>query len=100
MTEFYAKLLAAIVSNFLVAPIRLPQEGCPEHEIGLFQVRKILGDFVQDLLEKCFDPRGLQAQLEALYLRIARYGYKQIRRKNPNALARVAHLSTTSSPLA
>ncbi len=100
MTELYAKLLAAIVSNFLVAPIRLPQEGCPEHEIGLFQVRKILGDFAQDLLEKCFDPRVLQARLEAFYHRIARYGYKQIRRKKPNALARLAQLSTTSPALA
>jgi hypothetical protein len=100
MTEFYAKLLAAIVSNFLVAPIRLPHEEFPEHEIGLFQVRKILGDFAQDLLEKCFDLRVLQAHLEAFYHRIARYAFKQIRRKKPNALARLAQLSTTRSPLA
>ena len=100
MTEFYAKLLVAIVSNFLVAPIRLPQEGCPEHEIGIFQVRKILGDFAQDLLAQCLDPRVMQARLEAFYHRIARYGYQQIRRKKPNALARLAQVSTTSPTLA
>jgi hypothetical protein len=96
MTEFYAKLLVAIVSNFLVAPIRLPQEGYPEHEISIFQVRKILSDFAQDLLSQCFDQQAMQARLEAFYHRIAHYGYKQIRRKNPNALARLAQLSTTS----
>ena len=100
MTEFYAKLLVAIVSNFLVAPIRLSQEVCTEHEISVFQVRKILSDFAQDLLAKCFDLRAMQARLEAFYHRIARYGYKQIRRKKPNALACLAQLSTTRPPLA
>jgi hypothetical protein len=100
MTEFYAKLLVAIVSNFLLAPIRLPEELCPEHEISIFQVRKILGDFAQDLMAQCFDLQAMQARLETLYHRIARYGYKQIRRKKPNALACLAQLSTTPSPLA
>lgn len=100
MTEFYAKLLVAIVSNFLVAPIRSPQEVCPEHEISVFQVRKILSDFAQDLVTQCFDLRAMQARLEAFYHRIALYGYKQIRRKKPNALARLAQLSTTSLSLA
>jgi hypothetical protein len=100
MTEFYAKLLVAIVSNFLVAPIRLPQERCAEHEISIFQVRKILGDFAQDLMAQCSDLQAMQVRLEAFYQRIACYGYKQIRRKKPNALARLAQLSTTRSPLA
>jgi hypothetical protein len=53
----------AIVTNFLVAAIRLPQKGGPEHKIGVFQVRKILGDFAQGLLAQCFDQRAMQARL-------------------------------------
>lgn len=93
MTDFYAKLLVAVVSNFIIAPIRLPEESCPQREISMFQVRRILGEFAQNLLTKLFDRLALHQLLEDLYHRIARYGFKQIRRKKPNALAMLSQLS-------
>jgi Transposase DDE domain len=93
MTEFYAKLLVAVLSNSLIAPVRLPDEACPAQEISAFQVRKILADFAQDLGAKLGDQSALYPVLEEFYRRIARYGFKQIRREKPNALARLAQLS-------
>jgi hypothetical protein len=93
MTEFYAKLLLAVLSNFLIAPVRLPDEAGPHHEISPFQVRKILADFAPDLAAKIFDRPALQQVLEQLYRRIARYGCKQVRRKKPNVLAMLDTLS-------
>lgn len=100
MTEFYAKLLVAIVSNFLLAPVRLPQEACPQQEISLFQVRKILAGFAHDLMTHSSHPMAQLAWLDAFYQTIARYGFKQVRCNKPNALACLAQLSPTSSPLA
>jgi hypothetical protein len=93
MTEFYAKLLVALLSNYLIAPVRLPDEACPAHEISAFQARKILADFAQDWVAKLLDQQALCQVLEEFYRRIARYAFKQIRRNKPNALARLAQLS-------
>jgi Transposase DDE domain len=93
MTEFYTKLLVAVLSNFLIAPIRLPVADAPQHEISPFQVRKILADFGRDLVTKLFDRPALHQVLVRLYSRIARYGFKQIRRKKPNVLASLDRLS-------
>jgi hypothetical protein len=97
MTEFYAKLLVAVLTNFLIAPLRLPDEAYPEHEISAVRVRQILAEFAQDLLAKLTDFAAWQGVLENLYRRIARYGFKQIRRKKPNVLAMLAQLSTPDS---
>jgi hypothetical protein len=75
MTEFYAKLLVAVLSNYLIAPVRLPDETCPAHEISAFQVRKILADFAQDLVEKLLNQPALRQVLEEFYRRIDIYEY-------------------------
>jgi hypothetical protein len=97
MTEFYAKLLVAVLSNTLIAPVRLPDEACPAHEISAFQGRKILADFAPDLVAKLFDRPALRQVLEEFYRRIARYGFKQIRRKKPNVLAMLSSLSISGA---
>lgn len=96
MTEFYAKLLVAVLSQYLIAPVRLPDQACPAHEISAFQARKILADFAQDLVEKLLNSLALQKVLEEIYGRLARYAFKQIRRKKPNVLAMLSGLAIAS----
>jgi hypothetical protein len=93
LTEFYAKLLVALLSSFLAAPLRFPDEALPFHEISPAQVRMILANFAQDIAANILDLAALRKVMLLLYNHIARFGFKQVRRKKPNICALLANMS-------
>lgn len=98
LTEFYAKLLVAVLCAFFIAPVRIPDESCSDREISTFQVRIILSDFAQDLASSLCNPVALISFLELFFCQITRYGFKQSRNKKPNACALLSNMSIPGSP--
>lgn len=97
LTEFYAKLLMAVLVNFIIAPIRCPDEALPNREISLFQLRNILATFAQQIACALPSPDTLRTTLDELFLDIQNFGFKQLRRKNPNICAMLASMSLPNS---
>jgi hypothetical protein len=92
LTEFYAKLLVAVLTTFTVAPLRFSTDlpsGC---EISAVQVRYILADFARDIASRLFNPPALLLIFDQLFDQIACFGKKQRRRKKPNLCAMLADM--------
>ncbi len=84
LTEFYAKLLIIVLITSFIAPIRIPDGALPQRELSPVQVRLILTDFAPSIAAVLLDPSALSVVVHRLYLHIARFGFKQIRRLKPN----------------
>ena len=97
LTEFYAKLIVAILTTFIVAPLRSPDEALPKYEISPVQVRHTLADFARDISNALSHLPSLIAVFKDFFNLIARSGFKQIRRYKPNVYAMLAQLSTPTS---
>jgi hypothetical protein len=96
LTEFYAKLLVAVVANFLIAPVRIPEATWSEHELSPFQFQNLLSTFAQRLMLVLSSPLRLRQIIHNLYLATQYFGFKQKRRKKPNICALLAALSIPS----
>ncbi len=96
LTEFYTKLLVAVLCNFVIAPIRVPEEEWFNHEISIFKVQKIFSNFSQKIMLAIPTLVTLLELMDDLFEQIILFGCKQKRCKNPNLLARLAELTAPS----
>jgi hypothetical protein len=83
-TEFYAKMIAIILTHFIIAPIRIPDEVWLGREISAVQVRKLLARFAVRLNLCLPDTIAFVDVLKQLFDQIEQFGFKQKRRKKPN----------------
>lgn len=84
LTELYAKLMALVLTLFLVGPLRLPLADQPYREISPVKVRQICQRFARTLSQLLGDLDRLTQTLHLLVHQILTFGFKQQRRKKPN----------------
>lgn len=97
LTELYAKLLIAVLANYLTAPFRIPEEAWDHREVSPKRVRNILSDKANKLMKAIDSPARLRCFISSFLKRVLCHGLKQRRRKDPHLLAL---LSTESLPSA
>ncbi|MCP4937099.1 MAG: IS4 family transposase [bacterium] len=95
--ELYTKMIGIILTQFLVAPLRLPHGAWANRELSFFKVRAIFQRFALELMRSLPRLDGLAAVLTKIFERIERFGLKQKRIKQPNvchalALASVVYV--------
>ena len=92
--ELYAKMIGIILTQFLLAPLRMPQDTGANREISPFKVCDIFQRFALELMRslRIFD--DLCAVLTKIFKRIERFGFKQKRIKQPNVCHALALAST------
>lgn len=84
LVELYAKLIGAVLTQFLIAPLRMPAGTLANREISPVKVRTIFRRFARDL-NRCLDcPTTFDAVLADMLSQIQRFGFKQKRTKEPN----------------
>lgn len=84
LTELYAKLIGCVLFQFLLMPVRIPDEEWAEREVSFFQAHPILTRFVPRLLLAFSDLDLFCALLLQLLDRLAHFAVKQRRVKAPN----------------
>jgi len=82
--ELYAKMIGLILTQFLLAPLRMPQGAWANREISFFKGRDIFQRFALDLMRSLQKLDDLAAVLTKIVKRIERFGFKQKRQKQPN----------------
>jgi len=82
--ELYAKMIGIVLTQFLLAPLRMPQGTWANREISSFKVRDIFQRFALELMRSLRKLDDLCAVLTKLFKRIERFGFKQKRIKQPN----------------
>ena len=82
--ELYAKMIGLVLTQFLLAPWRMPAGTAANLEVSMFKVRDILQDFAKDLMRALPVWTDLLDVLTRLSRRIERLGFKQKRTKQPN----------------
>ena len=82
--ELYAKMIGLVLTQFLLAPWRMPAGPAVNQEVSLFKVRDILQDFAKELMRALPAWTELLEVLTRLNRRIERLGFKQKRTKQPN----------------
>lgn len=92
LTEFYAKLLIALVANYLVAPLRIPGEVWANHEVSPYQIRALLSLFAHHFMHAISSPAHLHRLLDLFFHNVDYFAYKQKRRAKPNILNLLAAL--------
>ena len=92
--ELYAKMIGLVLTQFLLAPWRMPQGYQANRELSLFKVRDILQDFARDLMRALPVLANLMAVLTTIVRRMERFGFKQKRKKQPNVCHALALAST------
>jgi hypothetical protein len=95
--ELYAKMIGIVLTQFLLAPLRMPQGTWTNREISSFKLRDIFQRFALELMRSLQKLDDLIAVLTKIFKRIERFGFKQKRRKQPNvchalALASVVYV--------
>jgi len=93
LTEFYARLIGVVLIYFLVAPVRLPFGPAHNREISPFAVHSIFQRFARTLALALHDPGAFIAQLQEFFYHVSHFGFKQKRRKSPNANHALALIS-------
>jgi len=94
LTELYTKMIGIILIHFLVAPLRIPDEGWSGREISTIQVRKVVARYASRLNQSLSDDESdFIIVLRRVIDQIVRFGFKQKRRKNPNVCQRLASSS-------
>jgi hypothetical protein len=84
LTELYAKLIGCVLFQFLLMPVRIPDEEWAEREVSFFQAHPILQRFVQRLTQALSDLDRFCRLLQQLWDRFIRFALKQRRVKRPN----------------
>lgn len=90
MVELYAKMIGLILTQFLLAPWRMPKGSQANREISLFKVRNILQDFARELMGSLSVWAELSQVLTKIISRITRFGFKQKRITSPNVCQALA----------
>ena len=97
LTEFYAKLLIALIANYLIAPLRIPDEVWSNREISPYQIRALLSLFAHHFMHAISSPRRLHRLLDLFFRNVDYFAYKQKRSAKPNILSLLASLPWPSS---
>lgn len=84
LTELYAKLIGCVLFQFLLMPVRIPDDEWAEREVSLFQAHHILQRFVQRLTLALNDQAATIRVVQQLLDRFIRFALKQRRVKDPN----------------
>lgn len=92
LTEFYAKLLIALIANYLIAPLRIPDEVWSNREISPYQIRALLSLFAHHFMHAISSPRRLHRLLDLFFRNVDYFAYKQKRSARPNILSLLASL--------
>jgi hypothetical protein len=95
LVELYAKMIGIVLSHFLVAPIRMPHGTNANREISPVKVREILQRFARDLCRSLAISGAFLPVMEEMFQHIARFGFKEKRRRRPN----VCHALALASPV-
>ena len=82
--ELYAKMIGLVLTQFLLAPWRMPDGPAANHEASMFKIRNILQNFAKELMRSLPVWTDLLAVLTRLNKRLERLGFKQKRTKQPN----------------
>jgi hypothetical protein len=82
--ELYAKMIGLVLTQFLLAPWRMPAGPAANREASMFKIRDILQDFAKALMRALPVWTQLLAVLTRLNRRIERLGFKQKRTQQPN----------------
>jgi hypothetical protein len=98
LTELYAKLLVGLIANYLIAPIRIPEEVWVEHEISPFKLRDCLSIMAQRLMLALSSISDLTQIIQTFFQSAQSFGLKQKRRHKPNLLASLADLQAPPAP--
>jgi hypothetical protein len=94
--ELYAKMIGLVLTNFLLAPLRMPQPNQVNREISPVKVREIFQRSARDLNRNLAVLADFVTVLVEMLQNIERFGFKQKRKKHPNvchalALASAIH---------
>jgi hypothetical protein len=84
LTELYAKLIAVVLTLFLVGPLRMPLADQPYREISPVKVRQICQRFARTISQLIGDLDRLTEHLHLMVQHILTFGFKQKRKKKPN----------------
>ena len=84
LTELYAKLIAVVLTLFLVGPVRMPLSAQPYREISPVKVRQICQRFARTISQLMGDLDRLTENLQLMVQHILTFGFKQKRKKKPN----------------
>jgi hypothetical protein len=84
LTELYAKLIAVVLTLFLIGPLRLPLADQPYREISPVKVRQICQRFARTISQLIGDLDPLSQTLQLMVQHILTFGFKQKRKKKPN----------------
>jgi hypothetical protein len=94
LVELYAKLIGVVITQFLLAPLRVPDEvRVSKREISPVKVRKIFRRFVRDLARALVHKMDLDEVLSELLAYIEQFGYMEKRTKKPNLCHELALVS-------
>jgi hypothetical protein len=96
LVELYGKLIGAVLTHFLVAPLRMPEGPLSNREISPVKVREIFRRFARDLNRCLGYPSKFQAVLANMLTHIERFGFKEKRKKEPNTCHELALASAMS----
>lgn len=93
MTELYARLIGVVLTYFLIAPVRLPDPLQQNREISPTKVRLIFQRFARQLTLTLYYSAPLLPVLDDFFRHVFHAGFKQKRRKKPNAIHSLALIS-------
>lgn len=89
-TELYAKMIGLVLFDFLLAPLRIPDEGWANREVSPFRAHDLLARFAPRLVCQLTDAASLSCLLEQLLDQWLHFALKQKRVKRPNVCQRLA----------
>ena len=84
LTELYAKMVASVLFQFLIMPLRIPDEAWANREFSSVRTRLFLARFARQLNQSLFDATALCHILRQMTDHFVRFGLKQKRRSRPN----------------
>ena len=96
LVELYGKLIGAVLTHFLIAPLRMPA-GLTNREISPVKVRNVFRRFARELNLCLHCPTEFQAVLADMLAQIQRFGCKEKRKKEPNTCYALALASAAPS---
>ena len=93
LTELYARLIGLVLTYFLIAPLRLPYAANADREISPLKVRLIFQRFARFWALTLHDTTAFLASLRHFFSHVLHSGFKQKRKKSPNAIHALALIS-------
>ena len=84
LTELYAKMVASVLFQFLIMPLRIPDEAWANRELSSVRSRLILARFARQLNQSLCDATAFCLILHQMTDHFIRFGLNQKRRSRPN----------------